>query len=34
MVETHDAGPITLINVFEIRRDDVELFVQGWQERA
>jgi heme-degrading monooxygenase HmoA len=32
--ETHDAGPITLINVFEIRHDDVELFVQEWQERA
>jgi heme-degrading monooxygenase HmoA len=32
--ETHDAGPITLINVFEIRHDDVELFLQGWQERA
>ena len=31
--ETHDAGPITLINVFEIRHDDVELFVQEWQER-
>jgi hypothetical protein len=27
--ETHDAGPITLINVFEIRHDDVELFLQG-----
>jgi hypothetical protein len=34
MAETHDAGPITLINVFEIRYDDVELFLQGWQERA
>jgi len=32
--ETHDAAPITLINVFEIRHDDVELFVQEWQERA
>ena len=32
--ETHDAGPITLINVFEIRHDYVELFLQGWQERA
>ena len=32
--ETPDGGPITLINVFEIRPDDVEQFLQQWQERA
>ena len=26
--------PITLINVFEIRQDDVESFLQEWRERA
>jgi hypothetical protein len=25
--QIHDTGPITLINVFEIRPDDVELFL-------
>ena len=29
-----DSEPITLINVFEIRRDDVEAFLGGWQDRA
>ena len=29
-----DSEPITLINVFEIRRDEVDEFVRGWQERA
>ena len=32
--QTHDAEPITLINVFEIRPDDVEQFLQEWRERA
>ena len=32
--ETHDTGPITLINVFEISPDDVDMFLQEWQERA
>jgi hypothetical protein len=32
--ETRDTGPITLINVFEIRADDVEPFLQEWHERA
>ena len=32
--ETPDGGPITLINVFEIRPDDVEQFLQHWRERA
>ena len=32
--ETQDSGPITLINVFEIRPDDVERFMQQWRERA
>jgi heme oxygenase (mycobilin-producing) len=32
--ETPDSGPITLINVFEIRPDDVERFMQQWRERA
>ena len=32
--QTPDTGPITLINVFEIRGDDVELFLQEWRERA
>jgi heme-degrading monooxygenase HmoA len=32
--QTHDAGPVTLINVFEIRADDVDLFLQEWQQRA
>ena len=32
--QSHDTGPITLINVFEIRRDDVEQFLQEWRERA
>jgi heme-degrading monooxygenase HmoA len=27
-------GPVTLINVFEIGADDVESFLQQWQERA
>jgi heme-degrading monooxygenase HmoA len=31
---TPDTGPITLINVFEIRPDDVELFLQEWHARA
>jgi heme-degrading monooxygenase HmoA len=26
--------PITLINIFEIRRDDVDAFLQEWRERA
>jgi heme-degrading monooxygenase HmoA len=29
-----DSEPITLINVFEIRQDDVEAFLRDWQERA
>jgi heme-degrading monooxygenase HmoA len=29
-----DTRPITLINVFEIRADDVDLFLQDWQQRA
>jgi heme oxygenase (mycobilin-producing) len=29
-----DTEPITLINVFEIDSDDVELFLQEWRERA
>lgn len=29
-----DTEPITLINVFEIRADDVEKFLQEWRERA
>ena len=29
-----DAGPITLINVFEISPDDVEYFLPQWRERA
>jgi heme-degrading monooxygenase HmoA len=29
-----DTEPITLINVFEIRHDDVDAFLQEWQERA
>ena len=32
--QPHDAGAITLINVFEIRPDDVEQFLQEWQDRA
>jgi heme-degrading monooxygenase HmoA len=32
--QPHDTGPITLINVFEIRLDDVDRFLQDWQERA
>jgi hypothetical protein len=32
--EAPDSGPITLINVFEIRPDDVEQFLQQWRERA
>jgi len=29
-----DTEPITHINVFEIRPDDVEAFLQEWQDRA
>lgn len=29
-----DTGPITLINVFEIAPDYVDLFLQEWQQRA
>jgi heme-degrading monooxygenase HmoA len=29
-----DTEQITLINVFEIRQDDIEMFLQEWQERA
>jgi heme oxygenase (mycobilin-producing) len=32
--QTPDTEPITLINVFEIRPDDVEQFMREWQERA
>jgi Antibiotic biosynthesis monooxygenase len=32
--ETQDIRPITLINIFEIRPEDVEEFLQQWQERA
>ena len=32
--QIHDTGPITLINVFEIRHDDVEPFLREWQARA
>jgi heme-degrading monooxygenase HmoA len=32
--QTPDTEPITLINVFEIRPDDVEDFLQEWRERA
>jgi heme-degrading monooxygenase HmoA len=32
--ETPDAEAITLINVFEIRPDDVEQFLQEWRQRA
>jgi len=32
--ESPDSGPITLINVFELRPDDVEQFLQHWRERA
>ena len=31
---TPGTGPITLINVFEIGPDDVDLFLQEWQQRA
>jgi heme-degrading monooxygenase HmoA len=34
MANPPDTGPITLINVFEIRPDDVEGFLQEWRERA
>jgi heme oxygenase (mycobilin-producing) len=34
MANTPDSGPITLINVFEIREDDVEAFLHEWRERA
>ncbi|MBO0880450.1 MAG: antibiotic biosynthesis monooxygenase [Mycobacterium sp.] len=29
-----DAGPVTLINVFEIGSDEVELFLAEWRKRA
>ena len=32
--QIHDTGPITLINVFEIRHDDVEPFLRESRERA
>ena len=32
--ETTDTGPITLINVFEIRPDNVEPLLKEWRERA
>jgi heme-degrading monooxygenase HmoA len=32
--QTHDTGPITLINIFEISADDVDLFLQEWKDRA
>ncbi|MEI4927444.1 antibiotic biosynthesis monooxygenase family protein, partial [Klebsiella pneumoniae] len=32
--QNHDTGPITLINVFEIRADDIDRFLQEWRERA
>jgi heme oxygenase (mycobilin-producing) len=32
--ETHDNGAVTLINVFEIRPEDIEPFLQEWQQRA
>ena len=32
--ETPNSGPITLINVFELRPDDIEQFLQHWRERA
>jgi heme-degrading monooxygenase HmoA len=32
--QSHDTGPITLINVFEISPDDVEHFLLQWRERA
>jgi len=32
--ETPDDGPITLINVFEIRPEDVDQFLEQWHERA
>jgi hypothetical protein len=31
---TPDTEPTTLINVFEIRGDDAEPFLQEWRERA
>ena len=34
MPNTPDTEPITLINVFEIRQDDVEAFLHEWRERA
>ena len=32
--QPYATGPITLINVFEIRHDDVEEFLLEWRERA
>jgi heme oxygenase (mycobilin-producing) len=29
-----DAGPVTLINVFEIPAEQVDAFIEGWAERA
>jgi heme-degrading monooxygenase HmoA len=29
-----DIEPITLINVFEIRQQDIDAFLRDWQERA
>ena len=29
-----DSEPITLINVFEIRQQDIDAFLRDWQERA
>jgi heme oxygenase (mycobilin-producing) len=32
--EIHDNGAVTLINVFEIRKEDIEPFLEEWRERA
>jgi heme-degrading monooxygenase HmoA len=34
MADNTGNGPITLINVFEIRPQDIEPFVRQWQDRA
>jgi heme-degrading monooxygenase HmoA len=29
-----DAGPITVVNVFEVERDKLEAFLEEWRQRA
>ena len=34
MTHETNAGPVTLINVFEVHPDKLESFLAGWRDRA